>query len=1632
MKLIKRIINLSLLTLLTVGKVNSQSIICPSVNAQVATGPSTTICQGNCASLTATVTPVNETTNYSVGSIPFAPQSTVGATSVVLSDDSQAGPFNIGFNFCFFGNTYNQFYIGSNGWVGFTAGQSNAFTSASIPSGAINVPKNCIMGPWQDWHPGIAGGPYISYRTIGTAPCRALVVTWFNCPMFSCTTTKGTFQIIIYETTNFIENHITNKPNCITWAGGTAVQGIHNLPGTIGITVPGRNSTQWTAVNQGWRWTPTGAPTYTINWTGPSGPLGTGSTVVVCPLTTGIYTANATLGGCIGSTNISHTVQVIVTPIPTITVNNPTICPGNPTTLTAVGATSYTWQPGNIVGPSAVYSPTTTTVYTVVGTVGTCTSSTTSTITVNNSITTSIIGGTIACFGGVTSATTNPIGGGPYTYTWNSIPTQNTQIANNLPVGNYTVTVNSLGCLATASITITQPTSLTVATSQTNVTCFGGNNGQASAIVAGGTPNYTYSWNTIPIQTSSTATSLPIGSYICTITDANGCIITTSVTITQPIQITVPTNQVNTTCGLPNGSATANPLGGNGPYTYLWSNGQTTQTAINLLAGPYTVTVTSVNGCTATAAVNILNTGAPIVTIPTTTNVSCFGGSNGGATSNLVGGVGPFTYTWSTIPVQNTPNATNLTAGNYTLTVTGSNGCSATATITITQPTSLTVTGSQTNVSCFGGNNGSVTVTPAGGTPGYIYIWSTVPVQNTSVATNLTIGGYTVTVIDLNGCLITKTYTITQPTLLTTSTTQTNVTCFGGNNGSTSVTPVGGTGPYTYTWSTIPVQNTAQISNLIVGNYSVTVTDANGCTSTSTVTITQPTQITSITSMTISTCGQANGSASVSPSGGVGPYTYLWSNGGTTQLITGLLPGVYNVTVTGIAGCTATNNILVTSPNSPTLSISSNTNVSCFGGNNGGANSNINGGVGPFTYTWNSVPVQNTSNAIGLIAGNYSVTVTDLNGCQSTSTVTITQPTQLVSAITTTNVSCFGGSNGSAMATPNGGTPGYIYTWNSAPIQNTQIATNLPTGTYSCTITDLNGCQIIVSANIIQPTQLTTSILSQTNISCFGGNNGIITTSVTGGVGPNYLYSLNAGPNQLSPTFNGLTAGTYTINVTDQNGCTSIVTTTLTQPSALTINGSVVNILCFNTCNGEASVNVGGGTPGYVYNWSNGGTTNTITGLCAGTYSVTVTDLNGCQITLTGLSVNQPSQLTINPNALPTTICVGQSSNLNSNVNGGVGPYTYTWSNGGTTSNITVSPTVTTNYTVNSTDANGCTISSNITVVVNPKLTGLASSIPSTVCAGQTSTISASANGGTGGPYTFVWNPGGPGQVINVTPLTTTIYIVTISDGCSSSITVTTTVNVNQNPIITYVTTPLLGCVPLTVKYTNTTPNSSNCLWVINNTPYNSCTTSQTYSTPGTYSAMLTVTDNNGCSNTSNIIIANAQPMPVAHFTLNPKTTDILSPTIEFTNLSTLGGYQWDFGDGNTSVYMSPIYTYNEIGTYTVQLIVTTQAGCSDVTYNTVIINDIFAVYVPNAFSPNDDGTNDTFSPVVTGAEFYEFWVFDRWGEQIYYSTKSGTPWDGKYKGESVQDGVYVWKLHIKEKLSPKVHDVVGHVTILK
>jgi gliding motility-associated-like protein len=1403
----------------------------------------------------------------------------------------------------------------------------------------------------------------------------------------------------------------------------------------------------------------------------------------------------------------------------------------------------------------------------------------------------------VTCFGTLTgSATISPIGGtAPYTYSWNTVPVQTTATATGLGVGNYTVTVNdSNGCVNSQYVTITEPTALASNSSTiTNVLCNAGNNGSVTAGVSGGSPSYTYSW--LPSGGNGvTASNLTAGIYTVSVTDLNGCIITSTATVTQPTALVANSSTItNVLCnGGNNGSVTVSIVGGSPGYTYSWlPAGGNGATASNLTAGVYTVSVTDLNGCIITSTATITQPTILAANGSTVANVLCNGGTNGSVTVAVNGGTPGYTYSW--LPSGgNGVTANNLTAGSYTVAVIDVNGCTITSTANVTQPTALAANGSTiTNVLCNGGNNGSLTVSVNGGSPGYTYSW--LPSGGNGVtASNLTAGTYTVSVTDLNGCIITSTATITQPTVLVANgSTVTNVLCNGGNNGSVTVAVNGGSPGYTYSWlpsggngitasnltagnytvavidangctitsaanvtqltslaangstitnvlcnggnngsvttsvsggspgytySWLPTGgNGATASNLTAGAYTVSVTDFNGCLTTSTATITQPTALAanSSTIANVLCSGGNNGSVSVIANGGSPGYTYSWlPSGGNGVTASNLTVGSYIASVTDLNGCITTSTATITQPTALAANGSTLANVLCNGGNNGSASVSVNGGSPGYTYSW--LPSGgNGVTASNLTAGTYTVSVTDLNGCITTSTVTITQPTALAAnGSTITNVLCNSGNNGSLTVSVNGGSPGYTYSWLPSG-GNGVTASNLTVGVYTVSVTDLNGCTLSSTATVTEPIALAANSTTITNVLCNGENNGSVTVSVSGG-SPGYTYSWSPSGGS-GVTANNLTAGTYTVAVTDGNGCTLTSSAAVTEPTALGANGTTItNVLCNGGNNGSVAVSVSGGSPGYTYSWMpsggsgvtannltagtytvavtdgngcsisssamvtqpivlaattdtlinvfcyggdsgsafvtanggsvpysfawspTGGNAATASNLAAGNYSVTITDANGCSIIRT-VTITQPAalSLTVSPSV---TICINQSANISASPAGGTIPYIYSWNNGPTTPSQSVSPATTTNYNVLITDANGCTVSQSVTITVHPPLNVSATATPQ-LCFGNSGIVSAAAVGGNGGPYSYSWSTGQGSASFTDTPSSTTTYTVTLNDGCSPAVQNIATIIINPVPGVGFTPINTTDCVPVSVDFTDTANAIPGCtyLWDFGDgSSLTDANPSHVYTAPGQYAVTLTITTPQGCANTLSLVnVVTANALPVADFTIPQVISLEEAALVQFINLSSGSiSWEWDFGDlSEPTTVFNPSHSYGDTGTYTIQLISYSPGLCPDTTYRTLKVNGEFAIYIPNSFTPNGDGMNDTFIAKGIYIKDYDMWILDRWGAKIYHSISLSNPWNGTYfdNGTLCQNDVYIYKIKVRD-IFENLHEFVGRVTLVR
>jgi gliding motility-associated-like protein len=534
---------------------------------------------------------------------------------------------------------------------------------------------------------------------------------------------------------------------------------------------------------------------------------------------------------------------------------------------------------------------------------------------------------------------------------------------------------------------------------------------------------------------------------------------------------------------------------------------------------------------------------ALVVNITGTTDVTCFGANDGTATAVASGGTGPLDYSWNTNPVQNTDIATGLGAGTFTVTVTDAANCSVTADATINEGPQLTLNLTNTiNVTCNGLSNGSLIVDFNGGTGAINYSWDTNPVQNTATAINLPAGTYTVTATDANNCIATLTASVTEPPLLTASANSTDIICFGGNNGTLSGVPGGGTLPYTSQgWNTVPPTVGANAINVPAGTYTYTVTDANGCVATANATVVEPPEIILSTSVIDVNCPNAStGSATVNiVSGAVGAVNIQWNtnpvqNTGTAQ---NLPAGNYSVLVTDANGCTANANVTLTTLSLPFQFTAAITDVVCGGDQNGAINLNITQGSGPYQFAWvpNNATTQNIANLSG---GNYSVVVTDINGCQWPSSFLVNEPPVLTVNPTVVDLKCFGESTGQIKINAAGGTLPYSYAWNGIPGGATY--SNLPAGNYNGVVTDANGCTANATITLVDPPQITIDYTPEYEINIAQevtlytnpqGGTGALTISWSPDV--NLSCSFCATPD-ASPVRNTR----YTITVTDENQCT--------------------------------------------------------------------------------------------------------------------------------------------------------------------------------------------------------------------------------------------------------------------------------------------------------------------------------------------------------------------------------------------------------------------------------------------------------------------------------------------------------------
>ncbi len=1014
-------------------------------------------------------------------------------------------------------------------------------------------------------------------------------------------------------------------------------------------------------------------------------------------------------------------------------------------------------------------------------------------------ITVVVTGTNVSCFGGSDgTATAMPSGGGggPYMYAWSN--GGNTQTITNLSAGSYTVTVtNGAGGMGTGSITITQPPQLSVGiVSQTNITCFTPV-GNATAQAAGGVGNYTYTWSTGAVGATAI---LSAGNHTVTATDGNGCTATAGVTIlsntTPPIADAGPDMQLdcaNSTVQLDgSGSSTGTE------FVYQWTttngliiNGANTLTPTVGAEGTYTLVVTNTtNGCTATDAANVtINLTPPVADAGPDMELNCLSttltldGTGSSAGANI-------TYEWTTNDGNILSGANTLTpevdaAGTYCLTVTNNdNGCTATDCAIVTEDLTppLASAGPDQSLTC---DSTMLTLDGTGSSAGanINYTWSTpdgniVSGQNTLHPVVDAAGTYVIVVANTaNGCTATDTVLVSADTLppIADAGDDRALTCAD----STAVLDGSGSsqGPeFSYLWSTTDgniAEGDSTLSPLVdqTGTYVLTVFDgSNGCSATDTVLVTLDTlpPVAEAGPAAQLTCASGEVDLDGSASSGNGPLAFQWSGpgivgNGDTAVVTVNNVGTYFLVVTdSLNGCPATDSTVVTELSGPVVTISDTTHVLCHGDSTGTATAQGSGSLPPYSFAWSNG--DSTATASNLPAGSHTVIMTDSLGCTDTANVTIEEPAQLQPMASATPESAAGANDGTATANPTGGTAPYTFEWSTG--STSQSISGLAPGDYTVTVSDANSCVAsqTVTVNAFDCSGFVLEVLSMPPL-CHGDSTGALELLPSGGAEP-LVFAWSTGDSSASVS--NLPAGTYSVTVTDANQCVLVENIALGQPAALVLSvASQQDASCNGLADGEATVAAAGGTPGYSYSWNTGDTTATASGLVAGIYSVTATDMNGCESSIF-VVIAEPPLLELTINTTHESAVGAADGTATAMPAGGTLPYQYNWTTGDTTQTITnLAPGT---FCATLTDANGCTAEA--CGMVNQfgcDSLQVEIEVANVNCAGEQDGALSALVSGAAPPVEYQWSNGAGSQtVISLPPGE---YQLTVSDanGCSAS-----------------------------------------------------------------------------------------------------------------------------------------------------------------------------------------------------------------------------------------------------------------------
>ena len=1361
----------------------------------------------------------------------------------------------------------------------------------------------------------------------------------------------------------------------------------------------------------------------TYTWSFPGGWTGSSSTNtigVIAGSSSGTITVAASSTCGIFPTS-TLAVSVHTLPALTISSSNSVVCSGLPATLTTSGGNSYTWTPGALNGPTIQVNPVVNTTYTVIATYSnSCSQSTqfTQSVVLNPTVTASATG-SIACNGNSISLS----GGGATSYTWLPGNLSGSVIVVT-PTASSVFTLTGFtpfGCTASTSISIPVPTALSLSLNAVSYTACPGNNIVLTANIAGGTPLYFYTWSNTVTSFTSAYLSVNPGTITASVTvqDANACAISSSVLINF---VTVGTLSTSSVSVCPNSVATLTVSGSN---TYTWlPSGFIGNTYTLTSAGPqqFTINATDLSGCITSTTTDLAIKPAPLLSF-NTFSITC--GSLGSATVMASGGTGPFNYTWTPTGQTNSV-ATGLFPGTYTLTFLDvGTGCVFTPTTNFFPLVPLTGTVSSTNsLLCNSVNTGTASIALSNGSGTQTYTWTNaIGTLNTSTASGLAAGISTVQVIDaLTFCSVTQTFLITQPPALSLNiVASTPSVCLGGSI-SLSASNSGGTPPYTYTWVAGPTSTSLSVSEGTAGifNYTVNSLDANLCFSSKTNSLSfVPNPTLSVSNVSI--CPLETGSLVVS-----GASSYTWNSGGVGPVFAASPLVSTQFTVIGSAlSCTssATASIILKPVPVP---FASNNGPVCTGQtlmlfSSGGTAQ----WTGPLSFT-SALSSPSINSSAQNASGIYQVIVTAANNCTaSTLTSASVHPVPFLSVLGSTVC------EGQNLNLYSSALPGTSYFWQGPALFTSTVSSpvlvssnTLMTGAYALHITSAQGCTTNAQLQAsVAPMPVVT--ISGSTVMCQGDN---LSLSASGA--DSYAWY---GPNNFSHNTSSFTLTNISIIATGfysltaiQGPCqvntgTFVTVNALPQPT-LNNNGPVCENGSVQFFTGPAASYTWSGPQNFSSNQQNPILSNVGTP-GQGIYSLTVQDNNACKGSTT-------SSLVVLLNPVPVisgdSVCFGENAQLS--VSGGV---SYLWLGPGSfTSNLSspiipqVSAASSGNYSVIVSAQNNCTVQALVPLI------GFPYALPQPLISGNTKPClnSALQLSGSGG-VTYLWlGPNGFVSTAQQFSLATAnsgasgIYTLSVVNASNCSASGTVQVEVLPLPKAELQSSLNKQCVPFCSEFnlvsdSTSVPLSGASMYfngqTFTNSPFNLC-----FTLPGQFSLSSVFTDTNGCVNNS-VFLLDAYPKVFADFYFDPQLPLAGIDQVQFVNASQGQGqtqWNWLFMANNSDTLFTEncSYLFEQPGKYPVALLVKNQWGCMDTVIKIVVIEEEFAFYVPNSFTPNGDGINDTFQPKGMGFTDYTLDIYDRWGERIFSTNSFYQGWDGYFKGNLCQNGVYNWKIQIK------------------